>query len=195
MISTFEQAGEIVDKLYMKHYKMAYYDQKWVEEYSDCWFIPSPVDENGYGIIGSMGVIIDKADGHINMLGSAFALDDWLWGHQRGFKHDTYDLVITKIHSFEKTLNFLSEISLRYPTVNSKRIAWYNQNQIKTELEKVRPTFSEQRLGLSIPLFREIENANLFEFQLIVRSCENEICSACSFTVNNESKAEENKSR
>lgn len=162
---TFEQAQEIVDRLFANYM----YDPKYVGEYIDFWYFP-------VGEIGSLGLVIDKADGHLNILGSAFPLEYWLWGHRRGFKHDTYDLVITKINNFAETVDFIYGIGLHFPTVNSNPTRCYKENQVIEELKKSKPIFEDQRLGLKIPDFREIENAKDFEYELIPRSCENEGC-------------------
>jgi hypothetical protein len=50
-----------------------------------------------YGGIGCGGWIIDKADGHVNRLGSQFGHDDDFWGHNHGLKHDTSSAFLIKI--------------------------------------------------------------------------------------------------
>ena len=162
---TFEQAQEIVARLY----KEPWYKPEQMSEYRDWWYFP-------VGYIGSLGVIVDKVDGHFNILGSAFPFEVWLWGHRRGFKHDTYDLVITEVNDYAATEDFISGLGLRYPTVNSSPVAWYDPERVKSELGKAHRVFQDQRLGLKIPLFKEIEGSNYFEYDLVVRSCENEGC-------------------
>lgn len=165
---TIEQAQEIAKSLYTYSEDLPIS----VTDYEDCWLI------NVGFRIGSGGIFVDKADGHFSEIGSVYPLDIWLWGCQNGFKHDTYDLVITKINDYEATVEFILSLGLRYPTVNSKPIAWYRQRvQVEKELNQTRPTFQDQRLGLKIPYFKEIESANFLKYELTVRRCQNKNCS------------------
>src|SRR5690348_15809054 len=64
------------------------------------WFFP-------VGYIGSCGVIVDKADGRLSVMGSALSLDDCFWGHEHGFSSESAVLRITRIHDMKRTVEFL----------------------------------------------------------------------------------------
>jgi hypothetical protein len=62
--------------------------------------------------------MVSKRDGSVHILGSAFDLDDWLWGYDRGFcRGDSYDLVVTAVRDVRAATAFL-EGRLRYPGKN-----------------------------------------------------------------------------
>jgi hypothetical protein len=170
---TFNEAQDIINRLEFNLWRVRGNVSPEVFEYPDWWYFPPKQT-----IIGSCGIVIDKADGHYNVLGSAFHPELWLWGHARGFKHDTYDLIITEIRDRNAAEKFIRALNLRYPTVNAPYVRWYQPQQIALELSQPTPTFQDQRLGLKIPMFKEAEATGYFSYELVVRSCENYGCPA-----------------
>jgi hypothetical protein len=144
-------------------------DDRHVDEYLDFWYFP--VDG-----MGSSGVIVDRADGHANWLGSAHGFDDWLWGHRKGFKHDTYDIAITHISDREKAVDLLARFSFRFPHVDATPVDWFTRHRVSVLLEGADPVIPHQRLGLLIPAFREMEKSAPFRYSLNVTGCVDERC-------------------
>lgn len=64
------------------------------------------------GAVGSMGLLIDKADGHMNWLGSGLGLDTWIYAHRCGFRHKSYVWHIHAIRHPDKLATLLRK--LRY---------------------------------------------------------------------------------
>src|SRR5688500_7702789 len=65
--------------------------------------------------IGSIGIIIDKADGHANQLGSGLTLDEWFYAHEHGFRHREYIFRISVVRDIPRTLRLLWD--MRYTHV------------------------------------------------------------------------------
>jgi len=143
--------------------------QEYLIESLAWWYIP-------FGWIGCSGYIVDKNDGHVNQLGSAYPLSVWFWGHIHGFKHDTYDFIITKINDQQQTLNFVNTIGFRFPHVDAKPSSSYRKKQHEEKLLSLPCIYENQRLGLSIPHFIDIDGFNLFDYILQPRYCESPGC-------------------
>lgn len=67
------------------------------------WFEPDLMERDAYwvarvGFVGSMGVVIDKADGRVTVLGSAYSLADWLWGYEHGLLEVDGTLRVLAVH-------------------------------------------------------------------------------------------------
>jgi hypothetical protein len=147
-------------------------DDRQVDEYLDCWYFP-------VGGIGSSGVIVDRSDGHANWLGgTALRFDEWLWGHRHGFKHDTYDIEITKISDVEKTIDVLTRFGFRFPHVDATPVEWFTRDRVSAVLKGDAWVIRHQRLGLLIPAFRDLEKSAPFRYSLRVTGCADEKCSA-----------------
>jgi hypothetical protein len=146
-------------------------DDRQIDEYVDCWYFP--VDGVGTG-----GVIVDRADGHANWLGSALGVEDWLWGHRHGFKHDTYDIAITNVVDMERTVDVLARFGFRFPHVDATPVEWFNRERMAAVLKEAEPVIRHQRLGLKIPAFRELGTSAPFRYSLSVTGCTDERCGA-----------------
>jgi hypothetical protein len=144
-----------------------------VREYVDCWHFPSLN-------VGFTGILVAKHDGHVTPLGSALGLDDWLWGFRNGFQHDTYDIVITQAQDAERAVAALGDFAFRYPDVDAKPIEWFNEARLVRVLRKQPRVIRHQRLGLKIPLFRQMaEQAEVpFAYELRVTGCQDKNCVA-----------------
>jgi hypothetical protein len=77
------------------------------------WWFPDAIQH-----VGSCGIIIDKADGHLNELGSGLGLEEWFYAHELGFRHRSYLFRITGVRNVELTLRLLWDI--RYTHVRSR---------------------------------------------------------------------------
>lgn len=144
--------------------------QVYAEQREAAWFDRTVIDRGGYwffrvGHVGSCGVIVDKADGRLSVMGSALSLDDCFWGHEHGFSPELVRLRIKKVHHEGRTIEFLLYLVTagppRQPNPNPKR-AW-----LADRLRALPCEFGPERFWLSIPSFRESLNHGWFEFDVL----------------------------
>jgi hypothetical protein len=67
--------------------------------------------------IGSRGGIVEKRGGRLVELGSAFPIDDWLWGYESGLLEEPPgDLVVVEVREAHRALDALGGILRARPT-------------------------------------------------------------------------------
>ncbi|MGK3969289.1 hypothetical protein WMF01_52945 [Sorangium sp. So ce1667] len=144
--------------------------QTYAEQHGAVWFDDTVVDRGGYwffrvGYIGSCGVIVDKADGRLSIMGSALSPDDCFWGHEHGFSPDLALLRVTKVHDHRRTIEILLHVVTNGPprrgSPNPKR-AW-----LAEQLQSLPCDFGPGRLWLSIPIFRDATQQRWFEYEVL----------------------------
>ncbi|WP_438038640.1 hypothetical protein [Sorangium sp. So ce128] len=149
--------------------------QRYAEQRKAVWFNNSVIDRATYwffavGHIGSQGVIVDKADGRLHVLGSALSLEDCFWAHEHGFSPEFVALRITRVHDREHTIELLLHIieegPPRLPNPNPKR-AW-----LAERIDQLPCEFLPQRLRLSVPALRRAAEQGWFEYQAVDPSTE-----------------------
>src|SRR5262245_57980967 len=88
-----------------------------VRETPRYWVVP--VQE-----IGCVGVVVEKASGETTALGSAWDLDTWLWGYDKGLvrrgtaiqdEPDVMDLVVTEVFDLESAARILEQLRISHP--------------------------------------------------------------------------------
>jgi len=140
-----------------------------VEFYTDqhgaVWFDPTVIDRGAYwffrvGYIGSSGVIVDKVDGRLSVMGSALSLDDCFWGHEHGFSPELVLLRVINVHAWNHTIESLLRFAPRQRNPNPGR-AW-----VADRLRSLPCEFGPGHLWLSIPLFREVAQEGWFEYEI-----------------------------
>lgn len=128
-------------------------------ESENWWFIP----ENA---IGSWGYIVDKRDGNIKVLGSAYHLGQHFLYYEFGFRFDLMDMRITQVSAFEQSVDFLFRQSLwknpRHEVFpescpsngpvaaeahETAKIKHWNRDEIQAALTKLPFCFRSQRLN------------------------------------------------
>lgn len=127
-----------------------------ITERDTCWLI-----EPAMPCLGNSGVIVDKEDGHHHVLGSGLPLEEWLFAHEKGFRHSRYSMRILKIHQPYLVLTLLSQMGYR---------------------------LSEQVLGdlpvglpfgwMQYPHLPRLAAVDCFDFEFWVTGCDNEDCPA-----------------
>jgi hypothetical protein len=141
-----------------------------VQTYADqCgagWSADAVVDRDGYwffpvGYIGSLGVIVDKADGRLSVMGSALSLDDCFWGHEHGFSPECVILRVNRVQDWQRTIEFLLNFAPRQRNPNLRR-AW-----LRDRLESLPVEFEPTGLWLRIPSFREAAREGWFEYEIL----------------------------
>ena len=140
--------------------------QSHAEQHGAVWFDDTLVDRGGYwffrvGYIGSCGVIVDKADGRLSVMGSALSLDDCFWGHEHGFSPDFVLLRVNKVHDWNNTIESLLRFAPRQRNPNPGR-AWDAER-----LQSLPCEFGPARLWLSIPVFRDVARERWFEYDIL----------------------------
>ncbi|WP_438027229.1 hypothetical protein [Sorangium sp. So ce233] len=144
--------------------------QAYAAQHGAVWFDDAVVDRGGYwffrvGYVGSCGVIVDKADGRLSVMGSALSLDDCFWGHEHGFSPDLVLLRVTKVHDHRRTVELLLDVVTSGPprrrNPNPKR-AW-----LAERLQSLPCELGPERLWLSIPAFREATQQRWLEVEVL----------------------------
>jgi hypothetical protein len=158
-LRSFQAALRQVEALYQEPLDIA---PESALEAHNWWFIP-------HGWIGCAGHIVDKADGHVNVLGSCHSLDLCFWAHERGIRGDVCDLVITKVLDRAKAVAILRELDVRSPfnSVPARTDgAWLDHVEIERALANLPATFSGLQLWFGIPHLRRAEEEHVFEFEV-----------------------------
>ncbi len=132
------------------------------------WFSDEIVEREAYwffhvGFIGSVGVIVDKADLSLFPVGSALPLDDCFWGHEHGFSRNAVVLRVVAVHDLDRTIEFLLHFAGAPADRNpNPRRAW-----VRSALARLPYDCPPQNLWLAIPAFRSHELSPHFEYQLV----------------------------
>lgn len=150
---TLDQARSLADSYAAKAGARWFPDVAPIER-PEYWFLP-------VGYIGSSGVIVCKSSGRLTPLGSAFTVDDWLWGYERGLVADGVTLRILSVTDAEATLAVLQGV-----ISGTFRWRYELRNWLKHSLAVVPIEFRDQHLALAIPQLREAELKNWFSFEI-----------------------------
>ena len=152
--SSRDRAQELVEQ-YAKEHGARWLSEDVVER-RKYWFFP-------VGYIGSIGVFVDKATGALTSAGSAYDLETWSWGYERGLLAEPTNLTVTNISDAHNTLELLLHVlgagPARLPNPNPKR-RW-----LRDQLGRLPATFPDENLTLRIPSFREAVENGWFEFE------------------------------
>ena len=135
------------------------------------WFEPDLMERDAYwvarvGFVGSMGVVIDKADGRVTVLGSAYSLADWLWGYEHGLLEVDGTLRVLAVHDEEETVELLSAVGVGGPP--RSRNPWPRRTWVREQLSELPADFPWQgELGLLTPSFQTAAAERWFDFEVI----------------------------
>ena len=138
----------------------------YAEQHEAIWFDPTVIDRGAYwffrvGYIGSSGVIVDKVDGRLSVMGSALSLDDCCWGHEHGFSPKLVILRVVEVHAWKDTIEHLLRFAPPQRNPNLRR-AW-----VEDRLRSLPCELGPALLWLDIPLFREVAREGQFEYQIL----------------------------
>ncbi len=155
--------------------KFVLWNPEEIIEDDEIFYIPflEEKDENQEVWIGAYkGVIIDKRTGELFQPGSAYPLEDWIWGFKLGFRKGRVDFTITKVNDHRRTVELIAELGMQYvvPELENGTI-WkipemYNRKEIKKRISKLPCTFVNQGLTMGLSIIQEIVNSKVFEFEL-----------------------------
>jgi hypothetical protein len=122
--------------------------------------------------IGSNGLIVNKENGRVFVLGSAFPLERDLAAYEAGFRYDKYDLTITSATNIEKTAYMLNELNMVYVRPElAHRTLWkipqsYAVQQIKELLRDLPYTFYDQNFYFHLEMFGQIDATGCCQYEL-----------------------------
>ncbi len=100
-------------------------------DFGDFWFV-------GFesGVVGSMGLLVDKSDGHMNWLGSAYGWNTWLYAHRCGFTHKAYRWSISEIRDPDRLRKLLVRLRFDVEAIDLSRgslelpFTWIGYNEL-----------------------------------------------------------------
>jgi hypothetical protein len=170
---TFEEALAIQSRISRQP---GSYPKGLAQDRGDYWFFPHPppIDPRDM-ILGSQGMVVDKADGHRHSLGSAFSTEEWFLIHEQGLKHHAYTMVIDEVFDRAATTAFLRDGVIKMD-VSEPYPLWQSANP--PELPSTTPfvAFEHVRLWRYTRELLENERRRWFRYHLIVRECHDTNC-------------------
>jgi len=152
-VITHDEAERIADA-YEERTQCARGDASEQHETLHWWFFPR-------FFIGSKGIIIDREDGRVMVLGSALKLDDCFWGHDRGFSGDLRFRILS-VRDEANTQRFLDHIAMPNPF----RGHWPLKDQPRPDGPPPWDFGPQPGLWLRIPAFRRVEPHAWFTYEL-----------------------------
>ena len=153
---SIDQAQRIADE-YLKENSCQDFGTGVVEG-KECWFFP-------IGFIGSSGILINKSDGKLYVMGSALNLESMFWGHERGFSEEEIDLEIYEVNNPLKVSGLVGDIlcQLELAPIQPMRAA---RELAREQLKELPKKYSGINLWLSIPWFIEAEKENWLKYKI-----------------------------
>ncbi len=122
------------------------------------WFFP-------VGYMGSSGIIINKNDERIFVMGSALSNDEMFWGHEHGFSPEKLTLEIITVSDSLKVSGLIAGVLRRLGGVPSSPMR--AGREMATEmLENLPLKFEGISLWLSIPWFIEASEEKWLEYKI-----------------------------
>lgn len=170
-----EYVSEKWGKVYQKEYVI---NDGGIVDYGFAWYITFTEKENGDFWVGvKKGCIVDKINGDIFQPGSAYPVEDWIWGFKIGLRGKPVDLVIYELIDFKLAIGLLDELGLREVTFGDidqrknfqSRIT---KDQLGKKLLKLPCMFKYQNLTIKIWVFREIAKSKALKFKIQPSSIE-----------------------
>lgn len=151
------QEAQAIVAEYMERTGASWHGENRVEDRDGYWFFST-------GFIGSIGVVVDKHDGRLTALGSAWTLEYWFWAYENGFLVENPVVRVTAVRDMDDTVEFLLFIAVdgpaRTPNPNPKR-AW-----IRERLMTLPAEFRTCKLGLKADAFREVLRDGSFTYEI-----------------------------
>lgn len=123
-------------------------------------------------IIGDGGFIVERQDGRVFAFGSAYPVETWIANYEKGFKYESYDLIIRSVRDWIRTIYLLHSLSMNYvvPEVTSD-VAWktpeqYTIYQLGILLTRLPCVFTDQRFWHRVDVFDEMDRLRCCEYEL-----------------------------
>lgn len=123
-------------------------------------------------LFGSGGFIIEKEDGKVVELGSAYSLDKNFEIYEKGFLKSNYDLIVKRVKDLNQSVRLLHSLRMYYIEpefaygVEWKISITFNEKQIKNALSNLPYTFPNQNFSSSFERFQEIDDSKCLDYEL-----------------------------
>ncbi len=145
-----------------------------VVEIETGWFVPYR-SKSDMPAAGSRGVIVNKADGAVFGLGSAFSVERDLTFYDKGYQSAVVDLVITEVLDRQRAIDILSGIGPRTVELSyESETVWriprqLTRNEIATRLDELPCIFGDLRIYFSFEQLALAEDDDVFRFRILPR--------------------------
>jgi len=134
------------------------------------WYFP-----NGEEIVGSSGVIVNKADGRVFVLGSVFSVERDIKYYHRGFQSDHYDLVVLDVFDLPAAVALIKAIRpvVVEPTYQSGTVwrmpRFLSETEISDRLAALPALFADIPLYFHYERLDQAEEGRAFAYRAIGR--------------------------
>jgi len=142
---TLEEAKLIVED-YKNSHSVSEFDSKIITK-ETFWFFR-------VGFIGSSGVIVNKSDGRLFVMGSALSNEEMFWGHKKGFSPEKVDIEIFEVNNPLKVSGMVGSllVQLGEAPAHPNRVA---REIAHKRIQELPQKFNGVSLWLKIPWFKE----------------------------------------
>ena len=143
-------------------------------ELREGWYFPFRAFR-GEPVAGSNGLIVNKADGAVFVLGSAFPVERDLMFYDLGYQADVVDLVVTRVSDVERAARTLhrigpNEIRLSFEADTVWRIPTrVTKESIAEGLRDLPLILADLHIYAHFELLRSAADAGEFEFRMFPR--------------------------
>jgi hypothetical protein len=145
---------------------------RYAEDTPARWFSDEVVDRGSFwffavGFVGSRGVIIDKEDGRVTVVGSSpsVSLDDWFWAHEAGLSGDRVVIEIVSVASMPEAMTVLFDLVSEGPP--RRRDPWPRRAWLTERLALLPARFEVQGVWLAFPYLRSHQSGHPFTWRAV----------------------------
>jgi hypothetical protein len=135
------------------------------------WFFPYRA--TGAPMAGSQGAIVNKANGRVFRLGSAFPVERDLVLYDKGYQSERYDLVITSIADLERTMDALEDLGVsivepKYEHGTVWRIPRpLTRVELRARLARLPCVLDDLALYFKVERLEQARDERTFEFEVL----------------------------
>ena len=136
------------------------------------WYFPVPSDGRAPGC---NGIIVNKADGSVFALGSAFPVERDLRLYDRGFQSGKVDLVVLEVVDWPGTVDALLEVGpLKIELSYESGTVWrlprpLTEDEIRQRLEDLPAIFGDLHIYFRFEVLARAEDDGLCSFKMLKR--------------------------
>jgi hypothetical protein len=136
------------------------------------WFFTFASKKTGEFLFGSNGFIVDREDGRIYELGSAFSVERDLQMYELGYKFKSYNLTIISVSNFPKTIYLLHKLRMKYVTPEFEHgTVWkipkeYSYKELTKCLLNLPITFENQAFYFELETLEKLKQSKCCKFEL-----------------------------
>ena len=123
-------------------------------------------------LFGSGGFVVEREEGRIFGFGSLYPLETWFANYEKGFKYDSYDLMIVSVADVKTTVRLLHKLDMNFvvPEI-AHGVEWkiprsYGKIQIQSQLRRLPCIFRNQRFWHRVEVFDDLNASKCCSFEL-----------------------------